>query len=620
MDFYFTSLVGARLGSHSVTCLAKSSITLTAFVLCFIWSVDQWTSGSFPLSHAHSLSTPTHRLSTGVLFALVAILYATYLLTNTKCGQGPDGGSSGHFIGYSMAGLPLFTAGQTPSHGMTLLNNPDTMGFWYHVRTTLRGIMAEQSSRRIFAFLCLNLIFTFVELLYGVWTNSLGLISDGFHMLFDCAALVVGLYAAVVAHWKPTRLFSYGLFRWPVYWLTWSGCWPSDTPTAIAAMDTVVQAAHLLCLPMDINMTVNIMHMDTHMVQNMSLTTDTHTVTSDTKVLPVIHTRVEMPICALLRSTPLIFIEIVIASTLWPTLLVRLTIRTPVSSGQTKGVYLHVLADTLGSVGVIFSSYLVSTYGWNIADPICSVFIACAIGYSAMPLLFDTLGLLTLRAPIGDQVTSPQWIVNKVLTLDGVTSVYNPFVWSQTRDTTCVSLCVHVESDQSEQLVLARIKDIIATHCLNVSHLTVQVEKDTIAYHLQALGLKPTIVLHFSKQQSITHNGHEFRPIDLHSSLPSNQLGCGKTADAPAVIKDIIATHCLNVSHLTVQVEKDTIAYHLQALGLKPTIVLHFSKQQSITHNGHEFRPIDLHSSLPSNQLGCGKTADAPAVVSLGFI
>ena len=45
---------------------------------------------------------------------------------------------------------------------------------------------------------------------YGVWTNSLGLISDGFHMLFDCTALIVGLYAAVLSHWKPTRLYSFG--------------------------------------------------------------------------------------------------------------------------------------------------------------------------------------------------------------------------------------------------------------------------------------------------------------------------------------------------------------------------------------------------------------------------
>ena len=56
-------------------------------------------------------------------------------------------------------------------------------------------------------------MFTIVELSYGMWTNSLGLISDGFHMLFDCTALLVGLYAALMSRWKATRLFSYGYGR-----------------------------------------------------------------------------------------------------------------------------------------------------------------------------------------------------------------------------------------------------------------------------------------------------------------------------------------------------------------------------------------------------------------------
>ena len=47
-------------------------------------------------------------------------------------------------------------------------------------------------------------------MMYGVWTNSLGLISDAFHMLFDCTALLVGLYAAIMAQWKPTKLYSFG--------------------------------------------------------------------------------------------------------------------------------------------------------------------------------------------------------------------------------------------------------------------------------------------------------------------------------------------------------------------------------------------------------------------------
>ena len=44
------------------------------------------------------------------------------------------------------------------------------------------------------------------------------------------------------------------------------------------------------------------------------------------------------------------------------------------------GVFLHILADTLGSVGVIISSGLIHYFGWMIADPICSMFIAVLIG------------------------------------------------------------------------------------------------------------------------------------------------------------------------------------------------------------------------------------------------
>lgn len=43
------------------------------------------------------------------------------------------------------------------------------------------------------------------------------------------------------------------------------------------------------------------------------------------------------------------------------------------------GVFLHILADTLGSVGVIISSLLIYYFGWMIADPLCSMFIAVLV-------------------------------------------------------------------------------------------------------------------------------------------------------------------------------------------------------------------------------------------------
>ena len=57
----------------------------------------------------------------------------------------------------------------------------------------IRLILSDKNSRNLLGFLVLNLFFAFVELFYGVWTNSLGLISDAFHMFFDCTGLLAGL-------------------------------------------------------------------------------------------------------------------------------------------------------------------------------------------------------------------------------------------------------------------------------------------------------------------------------------------------------------------------------------------------------------------------------------------
>lgn len=46
-------------------------------------------------------------------------------------------------------------------------------------RSYLKTIMSNPESRKIFYFLVLNLAYMMVQMLYGIWTNSLGLISDG---------------------------------------------------------------------------------------------------------------------------------------------------------------------------------------------------------------------------------------------------------------------------------------------------------------------------------------------------------------------------------------------------------------------------------------------------------
>lgn len=65
-------------------------------------------------------------------------------------------------------------------------------------------------------------------------------------------------------------------------------------------------------------------------------------------------------------------------------------------SHNMHGVFLHVMADTLGSVGVIISTLLIDRYGWTGFDPIASIFIAVLIFASVVPLVVDSGRLLCL--------------------------------------------------------------------------------------------------------------------------------------------------------------------------------------------------------------------------------
>lgn len=56
----------------------------------------------------------------------------------------------------------------------------------------------------------------------------------------------------------------------------------------------------------------------------------------------------------------------------------------------------HVMADTLGSVGVIISTLLINRYGWTGFDPIASIFIAVLIFASVVPLVTESGRLLCL--------------------------------------------------------------------------------------------------------------------------------------------------------------------------------------------------------------------------------
>lgn len=94
-----------------------------------------------------------------------------------------------------------------------------------------------------------------------------------------------------------------------------------------------------------------------------------------------------------------------------------------------RGVFLHILADTLGSVGVIISAVLMQTFGWMIADPICSMFIAVLIALSVLSLIKESVMILMQRQPVSLDRQLPQ-CYQKITGLAGVYSVQEPHFWT----------------------------------------------------------------------------------------------------------------------------------------------------------------------------------------------
>lgn len=107
------------------------------------------------------------------------------------------------------------------------------------------------------------------------------------------------------------------------------------------------------------------------------------------------------------------------------------------------GIFLHILADTLGSVAVVISTILVHYSGWAGWDPLASCFIAILIFASAVPLVSSTAKSLLLTLPADTEYNIRETLAG-VSTLRGVVSYSVPKFWLD--DTSVASSSGHDHS------------------------------------------------------------------------------------------------------------------------------------------------------------------------------
>jgi len=136
-----------------------------------------------------------------------------------------------------------------------------------------------------------------------------------------------------------------------------------------------------------------------------------------------------------------------------------------------RGAWLHVLADTLGSVQAIGAGALIWAFGWDIADPIASVLIALLVLGSSWPLLRDAVNVLLEGTP--PHIDTAE-VTEALEDVDGVLSIHDLHVWTITSGFESLSVHARVESRDGDE-VLAEIREMLNER-FGIEHCTVQIE------------------------------------------------------------------------------------------------------------------------------------------------
>lgn len=248
-------------------------------------------------------------------------------------------------------------------------------------------LQEKQSLKNLSFFLLINIIFMFVEIVYGLVSNSLGLLTDGAHMLLDCTAIVIGMYSEYLSDKPLDSSYNFGYLRSEVL-----GTFINSVFLVFIALYIVFESLERFINPKEIHsdhlilisflgLLVNMIgiyflhgeHGHSHGTSNEKLDHSNHSHEIKT------NTDIESASQELKHNS----------------------CHSDHNHGNSHdyneniyAIYIHILADALGSVSVLISSFLIRYYGLNFTDPLCSLFITIMILYSAWPVLKSSSSVL----------------------------------------------------------------------------------------------------------------------------------------------------------------------------------------------------------------------------------
>ncbi len=277
------------------------------------------------------------------------------------------------------------------------------------------------SSRRLIITVILNFIITIAELIGGVLSGSLSLISDALHNFSDGIAVILSYFAIKLKSKPKNEKYTFGYKR-------------AEILTAVFNAAVLIGISFYLFFES--------------------------------------FKRINSP-AIIDGSLMLTVASIGLAANLTGTLLLK---RDSAHSLNIRSAYLHLFSDTVSSAGVILGGFLIYLYNITWIDTLLTVLISMYIIKESYDIVKESITVLMMAAPPNLSIAE---IENKLKKLKEVENIHHIHIWRINESD--VHFEAHVEVpdilvSQTER-ILSNIESILKQE-FNISHVTIQFECD----------------------------------------------------------------------------------------------------------------------------------------------
>ncbi|KAI9138688.1 cation efflux protein, partial [Paraphysoderma sedebokerense] len=278
------------------------------------------------------------------------------------------------------------------------------------------------SKRKLWIASALCFMFFVVELVGGILSGSLAILSDSFHLLSDLLGFSISLFAIYISQRKATKQHSFGFHRAEIL-----GALASVMMIWCLTSVLVFEAVERIKNPEPIN--------------------------ADLMLL----------IASLGVGVNLMYVKVYASMCTHENI-------------NVKAAVIHVIGDIVSSVGVLVSSIILKFQPtWVIVDPICTFFFSIIVLYTTFNIIKDSFVILMEGTPTH---IDPYKVENDLLTIPLINRVHDLHIWNLSVGK--IALAVHLEVDysitnQEYEEVLERTQELVCKR-YGIHHTTVQVE------------------------------------------------------------------------------------------------------------------------------------------------